>query len=177
MMKPLNKFEIGLVSLTYNSERERKERGKCVIVKDLSGSGVLRACCTRSAHRQQLHHLFYDYIFTTLIATSFFTDSHFVMTVVPATTTPGTTMSSATSTSPASPHQMALLDTSEFSQTYRVDHVLGKGGFGTVYSGVRLRDGLPVAVKHIHKSSVNSWGHVSCLYFHLSERGKKPEET
>ena len=64
MMKPLNKFEIGLVSLTYNSsERERKERGKCVIVKDLSGSGVLRACCTRSAHRQQLHHLFFMIIF------------------------------------------------------------------------------------------------------------------
>merc|ERR1719266_1640426 len=47
-----------------------------------------------------------------------------------------------------------------FEKAYKVYHVLGKGGFGIVYAGVRNRDGLQVAIKHIAKAKIKDWGQV-----------------
>lgn len=48
-------------------------------------------------------------------------------------------------------------------ETYKVGPVLGKGGFGTVYSGWRVRDGLPVAIKQVARAKITAWEMVSCV--------------
>lgn len=48
-----------------------------------------------------------------------------------------------------------------FEKAYRVGPIIGKGGFGKVFAGERLKDRLPVAIKHINKSKISSWCTVS----------------
>ncbi|XP_059717061.1 serine/threonine-protein kinase pim-2-like [Haemorhous mexicanus] len=42
-------------------------------------------------------------------------------------------------------------------QLYREGSLLGSGGFGSVYSGTRLADGAPVAIKRVSRDRISEW--------------------
>lgn len=48
-------------------------------------------------------------------------------------------------------------DYSVFKKKYKLGPELGRGGFGTVYSGFRVSDGLPIAIKFIARCNVTDW--------------------
>jgi len=44
-----------------------------------------------------------------------------------------------------------------FDETYEMHHLIGSGGFGTVYAGTRKSDGCLVAIKYIMKNKIAEW--------------------
>uniref|UniRef100_A0A8B9G1W3 Serine/threonine-protein kinase n=1 Tax=Amazona collaria TaxID=241587 RepID=A0A8B9G1W3_9PSIT len=48
-------------------------------------------------------------------------------------------------------------DKDTMKQRYRAGALLGKGGFGSVYAGVRLADNTPVAMKRVARERISSW--------------------
>jgi serine/threonine protein kinase len=54
-------------------------------------------------------------------------------------------------------------DIQGFQSQYKIQGILGKGGFGTVHAGVRKSDGLPVAVKEVPKERIIAYSSDSQL--------------
>ena len=70
-----------------------------------------------------------------------------------------------------------LLDVEHFLRKYQQGNVLGKGGFGSVHTGTRRHDHLPVAIKYIRKQKIIAWGNVMIFYIPtlLEFQNEKPD--
>lgn len=49
------------------------------------------------------------------------------------------------------------LEEKSFHMEYKMNNILGKGGFGTVYSGIRRVDQMEVAIKQVYRDKVEDW--------------------
>ena len=52
---------------------------------------------------------------------------------------------------------IAMCSNENPNKKYIVGNVLGKGGFATVYAGVRIEGGAPVAIKKVEKNKITDW--------------------
>ncbi|XP_062395687.1 serine/threonine-protein kinase pim-1-like [Sardina pilchardus] len=62
----------------------------------------------------------------------------------------------ATEKTPREPFDPSLLQVT-FESRYTVGELLGKGGFGRVYAGIRKSDGLPVAIKLVARTRASEY--------------------
>jgi len=76
-------------------------------------------------------------------------------------TKPHEQQSPSITSSPTKCNSSYRRDKTAFTQRYRVGTILGKGGFGVVYAGVRRSDNLPVAIKHVAKKRVPEWSKIA----------------
>ncbi|TFJ97118.1 T-lymphocyte surface antigen Ly-9-like [Platysternon megacephalum] len=81
-------------------------------------------------------------------------------------------------------------DKEPLEKLYQVGPLLGSGGFGSVYSGTRLLDGTPVAIKHVAQDRISGWGELpggsrvpmeilllkKDLFDFITKQGALPEE-
>jgi serine/threonine protein kinase len=51
-------------------------------------------------------------------------------------------------------YEVKLFSSGTLEDNYEVGEVLGNGGFGIVYAGLRKKDKMKVAIKHIAKGKV-----------------------
>ncbi|CAM1326198.1 Uncharacterised protein g9191 [Pycnogonum litorale] len=57
--------------------------------------------------------------------------------------------------------EITVCEREPFEKAYKVEAVLGKGGFGTVYAGIRNKDNVAVAIKHVLREKVPDWGQIN----------------